>query len=309
VRPTFQLLLVFVLAMVMISMAIFCKEYYKINNATTGLVLTDAAFLTDKSGKAVKQDGAGFKGFPRIHAASGVEALQAGLADVPARGFCNLTLLNADEIDMNFDRWQFSLPWFSALADVTAGDLQYIRQDIVNEAFNRQKLNMPYPEGSTLCDGTISKLFGSVASSYSAFVLYMLAGKKARPPRGGPQHIVTYDLGGDSTTIVWNELENAAQNAAGELKPTHKYRLLWGAFDSQAVADGEALMARVTVPGWPPLTFVGGGTIFNSVGIRRIWFVDDSIEMDGDSVHKVEGHIGVANQPLVHLCWEDMGKK
>lgn len=289
-------------------MAIFCKEYYKINNATTGLVLTDAAFLTDLTGKAVRQNGRGYSGYPRIHAVSGVEALQAGLADVPGRGHLVLTLLGADGVDLNYDRWQASIPWMSALADVTAGDLQYVQTDIINEEFDRQRLNMPYPEGSTLCDGTISKLYGSVANSYSAFVLYMLAGSAAPKPKGGPVHIVTYDLGGDSTTLVWNTLENAAQNAAGELKPDHWYRLLWGAFDSQAVADGEALMARVTVPNYPPLTFCGGGTLFNSVGIRRIWFLTDSICLSGDQVHKVEGQIGIANQPLVHLGWEDMGK-
>ncbi|GAH01077.1 unnamed protein product, partial [marine sediment metagenome] len=89
---------------------------------------------------------------------------------------------------------------------------------------------------------------------------------------------------------------------------THKYRLLWGAFDSQAVDDGEANMARVTVPNYPPLTFPGGGTEFNAAGVRRIYFIDDSIMMDGDEVHRVEGHIGVANRPLIHLGWEDMGK-
>ena len=304
----FEILLLMVLAVVVAISYIFCKENYLLDADTAGTVVADAQFLTDLTGKAVKQNAPGYSGYPNIHAALGVEAIQVGLADVPARGFVNLTELNNDNIDINYDIWQFPTPFYSALADVTAGDLQYIRQDMVHEPFNKHKLNMPYPEGSTLTDGTTSKIFASVTSTYQAWVLYMLGGKKAPKPRGGPVHTVTYDKGGDSTTLEWNILENAAQNAAGELKPTHKYRLLWGAFDSQAVADGEALLGRVTVPNHPPLTFPGAGTIFNSVGIRRVYFIDDSIVMDGDAVHKVEGQIGIANQPLVHLGWEDMGK-
>ena len=125
-------------------------------------------------------------------------------------------------------------------------------------------------------------------------------------------NIVTYDKGGDSTTVVWNEFENSTQNAAGELQADHTYRLLWGAFDAQALGDKEANLARVTVPGQPPLIFPGGGSCFGGsagVGYRRIYFVDDSIVMRGDAVHKVEGHIGAACQPLIHLGWEDMGKR
>lgn len=297
------------LALIMASMAVFCKEYYKINNATSGLVLTDAAFITDLSGESVRQKGRGFSGYPRIHAALGVESLAAGMPDIPGRGMCNLTLLNGgDDVDINYDIWQFPLPWLAALADVTAGDLQYVQTEPIVELFNRHKLNMPYPEGSTLCDGTTSKLFGSVANSYSAFVLYMLAGKACPASKGGPIHIVTYDKGGDATTVIWNIFENAKQTAAGELKANHKYRLLWAAMDAQAEADKEANLGRVTVPEYPPLTFPAGGSLFNAYGIRRVYFMDDSIMMDGDAVHKVEGHIGAACQPLIHLGWEDMGK-
>ena len=289
-------------------MAIFCKEYYKINNATTGLVVTDAAFLTDKTGKAQRQThGTQDLGYPRIHSALGVESLAAGL-QVSGRGYANLTLLGADLVDANFDIWQFPIPWWAPIGDVTAGDLQYVYTDVVNEQFDRHILNMPYPDGSSLADGTTSKVFGSGANTYTAFVLYMLAGKKAPAPRGGPVHIVTYDKGSDCTTVVWNELENAAQNAAGELKADHMYRLLWAALDAQALVDKEANMGRVTVPGYPALTFPGAGSMFNSIGMRRIYFVTDSVMMRGDAVHKVEAHVGAACQPLAHIGWEDFGK-
>jgi hypothetical protein len=85
------------------------------------------------------------------------------------------------------------------------------------------------------------------------------------------------------------------------------YRLLWASFDAQALTDTEALMGRVTVPGYPPLTWCGGGGYYHPKGARRILFYDDSVMMRGDSVHKVEAHIGAAMQGLVHLGWEDYG--
>lgn len=289
-------------------MAIFCKEWYLANAGTAGTAVADAHFITDLTGNAQRRAHQGADlGYPRIHAALGVSSLAAGV-QTPGRSYGILTLLGSDEVDRSFDHYHFPIPWWGTIGDITAGDLQYMYTTISNERFNSNVLNMPYPEGSTLTEGTTSKIYGTVANDYTAVVLYQLAGSVAPPPRGGPWHVVTYDKGSDSTTVVWNTLENAAQNAAGELRKDHWYRLLWGAFDAQAAQDKEANLARVTVPDYPPLIFPGGGCYFNGVGMRRVWFLDDSILMDGDAVHKVEGHIGAACQPLVHLCWEDMGK-
>jgi len=289
-------------------MAIFCKEWYLINTADAGTAVADAHFITDGTGKAQERIfGNQSVGYPNIYAALGVECLAAGI-QVPGKGYAELTLLNGPtSIDPNYDRWIFPIPWYGTVGDITAGDLQYVRSGIINEPFDANILNMPYPNGSTLADGTVSKVYGSAANTYTAFVLYQLAGPRAPPSRGGLQHIVTYDKGGDSTTVVWNTFENAAQNAAGELRPNHKYRLLWGAMDAQAGNDTEALIARVTVPGYPALMFPGAGGYYNEIGFRRIWFLNDSVMMRGDAVHKVEGHIGTACRPLIHLAWEDMG--
>ena len=289
-------------------MAIFCKEYYKINNAITGVVLTDAAFITDLTGNAQARVWQNKVSYPDIYAISGVEALKTATKVAP-RGYLNATLLNCEGVNRDYDSWQVPIPWWSAMSDVTAGDLQYSRQTVVNERFDENVVNMPYPEGSTLCDADKSKLYGTEANTYTAFVLYQLVGAPCAPPRGGKVHIVTYDKGSDYTTLIWEQAENAAQNAAGELQKDHDYRLLWGAFDAQALADSEELMARVTVSNYPPLTFVGGGSYYNAIGARRIWFLTDSITLRGDAVHKVEGQVGTTSQGLVHLAWEDMGKR
>jgi hypothetical protein len=284
---------------------LFCKEYYKINNATTGLVLTDAAFITEKTGKSQRRVwGTADYGFPPIYAVSGVEALAAG-AKVRL-GYVVLSGLGGG-YDTNYDRIEVPIPqWATVLPQTTANDDSPVNE-VGYERYDKYVINMPYPEGMTLCDGTVSKLYGSLANSYSAFVLYQRAGPACPPPRGGPVRNVAYDKGGDATTIVWNEMENVEQNAAGELDPGRKYRLLWGAFDAEAITDSEALMGRVTVPGYPPLTFCGSGGYFHPKGTRRIMFLNDSIMMRGDAVHKVECHIGTAMQGLVHLGWEDYG--
>lgn len=284
---------------------LFCKEYYKINNATTGLVLTDAAFLTELTGYAQRLNWGGQDyGFPPIKCVHAVEALAAG-AKVRL-GYCTMTGLGGG-LDANYDRWHFIVPqWATILPQTTANDDSPMNP-VSYERYDEQQLWMPYPDGMTLCDGTVSKLFGSLANSYSAFVLYRQAGPTAPPPQGGPVSIVKYDKGSDQTTIVWEQLENAAQNAAGELRKDRKYRLLWGSYDAQAITDTEALMARVTVDGYPPLTFCGAGGYYHPQGARRVMFLDDSIVLRGDAVHKVEGHIGAACQPTVNLGWEDIG--
>ena len=284
-------------------MVLKCLDYYKINNATTGVVLTDAAFLTALSGKAVDVDGKGT--YPPIYAGLGVEALAAGAATAPG-GYLTLTSSGVQGLDPVWDQWNLPIPFYSLRT--TEIDQPYN----MFEPFDRYILNMPYPQGSTLCDGTYSKLFGSAANTYSAFVLYQMYGQLAPPPRGGKCQIVTYDKGSDVTTIVWETAENAAQNAAGELRPDHVYRLLWGSFTAQAVNDTEALMARLTVPGfngvsYNPIIIPGSGGLYNPKGARRIMFLTDSVMMKGDSVHRVEMHVGTTCRPLVHLCWEDFG--
>jgi len=285
-------------------MPIHCKEWYLINCATTGLALTDAGFLTDATGNAKDLTGKGE--YPPIYAALGVEALAAGAATAPG-GYVTLAPTGVEGMDPLWDRWSFPVPFYSLRT--TEIDQPYW----LNERFDRHILNVPFPNGSTLVDGTYSKAFGSAANTYLAFVLYQLTGSPCPPSRiaqgqPGKLQIVAYDKGSDCTTVVWNTLENAAQNTAGELRKDHLYRLLWGSFTAQAVNDTEALMARVTVQDQPALTFPGSGGFYNPLGARRIWFLTDSIMMKGDSVHKVEGHIGTACRPLCHLAWEDMGK-
>lgn len=284
---------------------LFCKDYWKINNGTAGTVLTDAAFVTEKTGNAKRRVWGGQDyGFPAIKAVGAVEALAAGAKE--RIGYCTLTELGGG-LDPNWDRWSFIVPqWSNLLPATTANDDAPVNQ-VQYERYDEQQLWMPYPDGSTLCDGTVSKLYASLANSYSAFVLYQQAGPTAPPPAGGKLTVVTYDKGGDVTTIVWEEMENAAQNAAGELRKDRKYRLLWGSFDAQAITDTEALMARVSVDGYPPLVFCGAGAYWHPQGARRIMFLDDSIVLRGDSVHKVEGLIGATCQPQVHLAWEDIG--
>ena len=283
-------------------MSIYCKEWYLINCATTGLALTDAAFLTDKSGNAKDLTGKG--AYPPIYSALGVEALAAGAA-TNVGGYVTLAPTGVEGMDPVWDRWSFPVPFYSLRT--TEIDQPYW----FNEAFDRHQLNIPYPNGSTLVDGTYSKAFGVAANTYLAFVLYQLEGAPCIPsrwPNGGKVQVVAYDKGSDVTTVIWETMENAAQNTAGELRKDHLYRLLWGSFTAQAMNDTEALMARVTVPGYPALTFPGSGGFYNPLGARRIWFLKDSITMKGDAVHKVEGHLGTTCRPLVHLAWEDMGK-
>ncbi|GAH07034.1 unnamed protein product, partial [marine sediment metagenome] len=98
-----EIILFMLLAVIMVVSYIFCKEGYLINAAAAGSAITDASFLTDLTGNAIRRKAPGYSGFPRIHAALGVESLQAGLPDVCARGRVTLTELNNDAIDVNFD--------------------------------------------------------------------------------------------------------------------------------------------------------------------------------------------------------------
>ena len=279
-----------------------CTEYYKINNAIAGAVLTDAAFITALSGNATRivWGGQDF-GFPRIKCVLGGESLAAGAATrTPGRVVLSGRGggLNVDE-----DRWIVPIPFWGVSTTEIAQP-----GDGIGEPYDANIVNMPWPEGSTLCDGTVSKLYGVAANTYSAFVLYRQFGAKCTAPKGGRVAVVTYDKGGDSTTVVWNTFENAAQNAAGELLKDHNYRLLWIQSTAEAISDKEMNLVRVTVPGFPPLIVPGGGCFFGPPGTsRKIWFLDDSVMMRGDAVHKVEGHIGAACQPLIHIGWEDMG--
>lgn len=299
--------ILFVLA-ALISMAyVFCEDIYDLNAGTAGTALGDAMFLQSATGSAKRRKlGSQDFGYPGIYAALGVEALAAGI-QVPGRGYVELTLLNGG-VDPNFDRWELRAPWYGPIGDVTAGDLQYVRSNGINEAFDSQLVGMPWPEGSTLVDASVSKTYGSAANTYLEMVLYMLAGPRARPSRGGKVHTVTYDAGGDIGAAAWAQLENAAQNAAGELRKDHLYRLLWGALDAQAADDTEALAWKLEVSGYPALIGPGGGSYFNAKGFRRIWFLTDSVMMRGDEVHKVSALVGADCQPLVHLGWEDMGQ-
>ena len=279
-----------------------CIEYYKINNSAAGLVLTDAAFLTALTGNATRIVWGGKDyGFPNIKCILGVESLGAGIATrVPGR-----LLLSGRGGGLNVDEDRYVVPipfWAISTTELAQPG------DGIGERYDSNLVGMPWPEGSTLCDGTVSMLYGAGAATYSAFVIYRQFGSKAPAPRGGRVVIVTYDKGADSTTVVWNTFENAAQNAAGELLKDHNYRLLWIQSTAQALADKEMNLVRVTVPGQPPLIVPGGGCCFGPPGtMRKIFFLDDSIMMRGDAVHKVEAHIGAACQPLVHIGWEDMG--
>lgn len=284
---------------------LFSKEWYLANAGAAGTVMADAHFITDLTGKAQERVwGNKSYGYPGIYAALGVESLAAGI-QTAGLGYAKLTLLNGG-VDPNFDRWEIPMPWWGTIGDITAGDLSATYPTPVYENFDRHILNMPYPSGSSLADGTVSKVYGSAANTYSAIVFYQMAGARAPPPKGGRVTVISYDKGGDSTTVVWNTFENAAQNAAGDLREEKYYRLLWGAMDAQALNDKEANLARVTVPGYPPLIFPGGGCYYGQRGARRIMFLTDSVVMKGNAVHKVEGHIGAACQPLIHLAWEEM---
>lgn len=294
----------FMLAIILMVLMLDCTEYYKINNAAAGLVLTDAAFLSAKSGAAeslVGPDGKDY-GYPRIKAVLGIESLVAGVA-TRTPGFVVLSGqgggLHVDE-----DKYIVPIPW-SAIGTTELGH----NPDEVGRPYDQIKINMPWPKGSTLCDGVVSKAFGCGANTYQAFVLYRQFGKKATKPKGGRVVIVSYDKGGDSTTVIWNEFTNVAKNAAGELLKDHKYRLLW---IGSLAEDKEINLIRVTVPGFPPLIVPACGAV--SLGnatygaARKVYFLDDSIELRGDKVHKVEGHIGAAHRPVIYIGWEDMGK-
>ncbi len=278
-------------------------EYYKLNNATTGLVLTDAAFITQLTGKAQAIVwGDKDYGYPRIKAVLGIESLVAGLA-TRTPGYVLLSAfgggMNTDE-----DRWIVAIPW-SAIGTTELGhdvDEQGRKYDMI-------KLNMPWPKGSTLCDGVVSKAFGAGANTYQAFVIYRQYGKKCAPPKGGRVVVIKYDKGGDSTTVVWTDIKNASMNLKGELLSDHLYRLL---YVSTVAEDKEVNLVRVTTKGYPPLIAPGCGAVSlqsNAIGgARKVYFLDDSIMLRGDQTHKVEIHIGAAHQPLVFIGWEDMGK-
>lgn len=268
-----------------------------------GLVLTDAAFIESLTGDAKRiMFGGRDYGFPNIKAILGVESLGAGIATrTPGRlvlsGF-------GGGLDPNQHRAVVPIPFWAISTTELAQP-----GDGVGEKYDVNKVNFPWPDGASLCDGTVSKLYGVGANTYSAFVIYRQFGKKAPPPKGGIVVVVTYDKGGDSTTVVWTTIQNAAQNAAGELQKEHVYRLLWIQSTAEALGDKEINLVRVTAPDQPPLIVPGGGSCFGPPGTsRKIWFLDDSIVMRGDAVHKVEVHIGAACQPLVHIGWEDMGK-
>ena len=201
------------------------------------------------------------------------------------------------------DKFIVPIPW-SAIGTTELGH----NPDEVGRSYDQHKIYMPWPKGSTLCDGVVSKLFGCGANTYSAFVLYRQFGKRCPKPRGGRVVTVVYDKGGDSTTVAWTEIKNAAMNAAGQLLKDHKYRLLWIGSVSE---DKEINLVRVTTPGFPPLIAPACGAVVlqnASYGAsRKVYFLDDSIMLRGDKVHKVEVHIGAAQQPVVYIGWEDMG--
>ena len=279
---------------------LFSKEWYLINAGTAGTVIADAHFITDGTAASQRRVWGQDYGFPPIKSVLGVEALAAGTA-APPGSHVVLSGIGGG-LDANWDRWEVPIPFYSVgTADINQPNPRY-------EAYDNHLINMPYPDGCTLADGTVSKVFANAANTYIALVFYQQAGPVCLPPSGGQLHMVKYDKGGDSTTIVWNELENAAQNTPGELEKDHLYRLLWGSFDAESVSNTEALIARVTVPGYPALMFPGAGGNYHPKGSRRIMFLDDSILLRGDTVHKVEGHIGTACQPTVNLAWQDMGK-
>lgn len=280
---------------------IFSKHWYLINAGTAGTAVADAQFITDKTAASQRRIwGSADYGFPRIHAALGVEALKAGTATAYS-GYCKLTGLGGG-LDTNWDRWEFPIPFFSLrTTEIDQPEVGY-------ERFNTNMLNMPYPEGCTLADGTVSKVYGNAANTYIAFVLYQLAGPAAPAPRGGKLNFVNYDKGSDVTTVVWETLENAAQNAAGELEKDHMYRLLWASYDAQGIGDSESTLACIRAPGYPDLDFPGAGSLYAPSGSRRILFLDDSIMLKGDAVHEARGHIGTTARPVLHAAWEDFGK-
>lgn len=303
------IILCLMLAIVLAAMVIFCEEVYQLDADIVGTVLADANFLTLGSGEPSERTWKGRSfGYPAITAALGVEALAAGLKDAGGDAYLELTSMRGP-YDANFDRWRIPIEFWSHIGDVTAGDLQPPGFSSVDEAFNRHSMNMKWTNGSDLVDGTVSKLFGSGTDLYIALALYMQVGKSPSP-HTGRNTIVTYDKGGDVTTVAWTVMENAKQNAIGELRKDRRYRLLWGSFTPEATLDKEALMCRVTVPDYPSLLIPGMGSIYAKKGMgRRVWFMDDSIYLNGDAIHKVESLVGAACQPLAHLCWEDVGPK
>ena len=281
-----------------------CTEYYKINNAAAGVVLTDAAFITALSGKARRVvfgsiDG----GFPPIKCALGVESLITGIA-VRTPGFCVLSGFGGG-LDVNEDKYIFPVPFAAIGTTELAGDA-----DERGRRYDENSLNMPWPEGSSLCDGTVSKLFGCGANTYEAFVLYRQFGPKCALPKGGRVVVVSYDKGSDNTAIQWSDSHNGVKNDAGELLVDHNYRLL---YISSVSEDDVTNLIRVTVPGFPPLIAPGcGGVVKQNAtygGAMKVYFLDDSVTMRGDAVHKVEMHIGLAQQPVTYIGWEDMGKR
>ena len=280
-----------------------CVESYKLNTATAGTALADATFVTQLTGKAQRVvHGSVDGGFPNIKCVLGVESLVAGAATrIP--GFVILSGRGGG-LNSNEDRYMVPIPW-SAIGTTELGH----NPDERGRRYDENMVNMPWPEGSTLCDGTVSKAYGAVANSYQAFVLYRQFGAKCEAPKGGRVVIIKYDKGGDNTTVAWSTVKNTSYNAAGELLPDHKYRLLWTASLSE---DAETNLIRVTTPGYPPLIAPACGAVVigNAAlgGARRVYFIDDSIMMRGDAIHHVEVHIGAVQQPVIYLGWEDMGK-
>ena len=266
--------------------------------------MTDAAFLTRKTGEASSLVGPDGKdhGYPRIKSVLGIESLVAGIA-TRTPGFVVLSGRGGGLV-VDEDKYIVPIP-FSAIGTTELGH----DPDEVGRKYDQHIINMPWPKGSTLCDGVVSKLFGCGANTYSAFVIYRQFGRKCAKPKGGRVVVVSYDKGGDSTTVIWNEMENVAQNAAGELLKDHKYRLLW---IGSLAEDKEINLIRVTVPGFPPLIVPACGAVSlgNSTygAARKVYFLDDSIELRGDMAHKVECHIGAAHRPVVYIGWEDMGE-
>ena len=183
------LLLLVCLAVLVAALMLQCDEYYKINNAATGLVLTDAAFLTALSGDAESVTGPDGKdyGYPNIKCALGVESLVAGIA-TRTPGFCVLSGRGGGLV-VDEDKYIFPIP-FSAIGTTELAQ----DADEVGRPYDQHKINMPWPKGSTLCDGTVSKLFGAGANTYTAFVLYRQFGKKCSPPRGGRVVVVSLSL-------------------------------------------------------------------------------------------------------------------
>ena len=279
-----------------------CTEYYKINNAATGLVLTDAAFLTNLNGKAKRAIyGSVDGGFPVIKCVLGVESLVSGIA-TRTPGFVVLSGRGGG-LDANEDRYLCPIPFLGI------GTTEVQNPDDRGRRYDENMLNMPWPEGSTLCDGTVSKLFGCGANTYSAFVLYRQFGAKCPPPQGNRSIVVAYTKTADYTTIIWTGNNYAAKNAAGELLPDHKYRLL---YVSSSAEDAELNLIRITVPGYPSLIAPGCGSVVltNATygGAGKVYFLDDSIMIRGDAAIQIEGHVGAVNLPVIYLCWEDMGK-